>query len=328
MAITFTCESCEARFSVADRLAGKKARCKGCGRVLTIPEASRPVVAASTSPALARAAVGPGAKPMAWLDAVTSQVALKPITMDKLQALGRTAPRRPSMFEEDENTPAGPYDLLSAPNLPAVDAARAATGRAAPRIVQDYRNALLPFQRLFRKLNEWAFVVSAPFLAIFMLAVAARNYSWAVLGATAIVLLNLSRLGTGLLNLFMIPFRDNPVQGVLFLIPPFTVVYCIQNWNRVRKPVERVIGPALTIGLVVAAFAFLPFLNGGKKTEGTIAERLKAGASSLDAKVQEKLGNPDLDGLKQDARGVLDKVQQGLNPAGGGTGPDTPKDPN
>ncbi|MFO0960954.1 MAG: hypothetical protein U0800_26535 [Isosphaeraceae bacterium] len=192
---------------------------------------------------------------------------------------------------------------------------------------------MLHVQRLFRALNEWAFIASAPFLAILLLAIAARSYSWAVLGATAVVLLNLTRLVTGLINLVVIPFRDSPVQGVLFLIPPMTVVYCIQNWKRVRKPVGRLLGPALTIGLVVVAFAFLPFLNGGKKTEGSVADRLKAGASSLETKIQGKLGDPDLGRLKEDAQGVLDKAQRGLNPSGpgpappAGTGPDNPEAP-
>lgn len=329
MAITFSCESCGARFSVAERLAGKKARCKGCGKTLAIPEQSTPVVATSPAAALASAAVGPNAKPLAWLNAVTSQVALKPITVEKLQALGRSAPKKKSMFEEDENTPAGPYDLLSAPHLPAVERAG---GNAPPRVVQEtvagYRNALLMVQRLFRTLNEWAFVASAPFLAILMLAIAARNYSWAVLGATVVVLLNLTRLVTGFMNLVVIPFRENPVQGVLFLIPPITVWYCVQNWNRVRKPVERLMGPALTIGLIILAFAFLPFLNGGKKPEGSVTDKLKAGASSLESKIQGKLDNPDLGKLKGEAREAIDKISGELNPAGGNANPtavDPPK---
>src|SRR4051794_29389768 len=37
MSISFQCDGCGKTFSVADELAGKAARCKQCGRRLTIP---------------------------------------------------------------------------------------------------------------------------------------------------------------------------------------------------------------------------------------------------------------------------------------------------
>jgi hypothetical protein len=43
MAITFACESCGKTFHVADTLAGKKARCKQCGRTMRIPAGGPPV---------------------------------------------------------------------------------------------------------------------------------------------------------------------------------------------------------------------------------------------------------------------------------------------
>ncbi len=39
MAVTFTCE-CGKKFSVNDKLAGKRGKCKACGQTLIIPRTS------------------------------------------------------------------------------------------------------------------------------------------------------------------------------------------------------------------------------------------------------------------------------------------------
>jgi hypothetical protein len=308
MTITFACKSCGARFTVADRLAGKKARCKGCGRTMMIPAQSQSAVTASSSPALAGAAVGPGARPLNWLDAVTSQVALKPITMEQMSVLRK--PKERSPYEDDG--PAGPYAMASMPSLPAVERA---TGRPAGALTRGYRNALLEVQRLFRRLNEWAFLASAPFLFILIMAILLRNHTWAALGATGVVLLNVGRLAAGLANLVVIPFRDSPVQGVMFLIPPLTFVYIAQNWARVRKPVERVIGPILWVGLVVLAFAFVPFLR-NSKADASVAERLKGGAESLQGEMKGQLDRAGVDRIEKSAREALDKAKDQVEKSG------------
>lgn len=82
-------------------------------------------------------------------------------------------------------------------------------------------------QHVFRWVNESAYLVSVPFLICLILGLAVSNHSLMVLGATAVVLLNLGRIIAGLANLVVIPFRDSPVQGVLFLIPPLTFVYLV-----------------------------------------------------------------------------------------------------
>ncbi len=308
MTIAFACDSCGARFTVADRLAGKKARCKVCGKTMMIPSASQPVAKASSSPALAAAAVGPGARPLNWLDAVTSQVALKPITMEQLSVLRRP---KPSPLDDDDGAP-GPYDLLSAPALPAVERA---AGRPPNALVQGYRGGLLEVQRLFRRLNEWAFVASAPFLAILMLAIPLRSYSWAVLGATGVVLLNIGRLVAGLANLVVIPFRDSPVQGVMFLVPPLTFVYLAQNWGRVRKPVERVVGPIFWVGLVVLAFAFVPWLRSGK-SDASVAEKLKSSVGTLKGEMKGQLDKAGVDQISRGAQGALNEAKERIEKSG------------
>jgi len=68
-------------------------------------------------------------------------------------------------------------------------------------------------------------------------------------------LLNIGRIAAGLANLVVIPFRESPIQGIRFLIPPITFIYLAQRWSKVRKPVQRIVGPILTIGLVTLALA-------------------------------------------------------------------------
>jgi nitrate reductase NapAB chaperone NapD len=43
MSISFACEECGKSFTIDDKFAGKKGRCKGCGAVMQIPEAGTPV---------------------------------------------------------------------------------------------------------------------------------------------------------------------------------------------------------------------------------------------------------------------------------------------
>ena len=59
-----------------------------------------------------------------------------------------------------------------------------------------------------------------------------------------------------------------------------------------KKPVRRVTEPALTIGLVVLAFTFIPWLSSGQSAKGSIADRIRAGAEDL----------------KKEMKGEVDKV--------------------
>ena len=94
-----------------------------------------------------------------------------------------------------------------------------------------------------------------------------------VLGATVVVLLNIGRVAAGVANLVVIPFRESPIQGILFLIPPITFFYLYQNWYKVHRRVKRIIGPVFTIVLVVAAFVVEPWLRDGEAQQGSPGER-------------------------------------------------------
>ena len=220
-------------------------------------------------------------RPISWIDAVNSHVALAPITAIDLKAL----PEKPSPLD-DPSTP-GPYKLASAPSLPAY---RERADKPAGPVTLGYRQSLVRIQRLFRWINESAYLVSVPFLMCLLLGLALQNHGLVVLGASAVVLLNIGRIAAGLANLVVIPFRESPIQGILFLIPPITFIYLAQRWSKVRKPVQRIVGPILTIGLVALALAAEPWLKGKGKAQGSIEEQARSGLHSMKTNTKGQLG--------------------------------------
>jgi hypothetical protein len=218
-------------------------------------------------------------RPLNWLEAVNSQVALAPITADGMPALRR----RPSPL--DEPSIAGPYKLATAPSLPALEAGR---GHAAGAVTRGYRQGVGSIQRLFRWINESAYLVSVPFLMLTLLGLVIGNHSLLAMGATAVVVLNIGRIVAGLANLVAIAFRESPLQGVFFLIPPITFFYLYQNWHKVRKPVKRIVGPILTILMVGLAFAAEPWLRGDAQAKGSMTEQLRSGLQSASKEIQGK----------------------------------------
>jgi hypothetical protein len=163
-----------------------------------------------------------------------------------------------------------------------------------------------------------------PFLALLIFGVLVHNRPLVMLGSTLVVLLNLGRLATGLANLILIPFRDNPILGVLFFIPPITVVYCIANWKRVKKPVKRIIEPALTLAAVVLAFTFVPWLHGARpRSTGDLNAELRQGVEELESDIRKQVGTlpSELRNLPGRAQELLKKSTSGDSRGEGGKTP-------
>jgi len=265
MSIVFFCQSCGSRFDVDPRAAGKQGRCKKCGQRMTVPKAEE-IASMAAMPALAMAGSGAvaGAAPEAnWLAKMTSKVGLAPITIDRMPA----GYRKPSPYDDDL-ADSKPYALATPERRPTSGGASGAAGA----VVRVWRGQLGGVQKLFRKINETAYLVSIPFLMILLLGAAVRNRPLALFGATVVVLLNIGRLVSGFANLAVIPFRD----GI--------------NLKKMKKPFRRVIEPAVTIGLVVLAFTFIPWLSGGGAAKGTIRDRLSNSARDLGREMEGKVG--------------------------------------
>lgn len=306
MAIVFACQSCGSRFELDDRFAGKAGRCKHCGERMTIPsngaaEAPGLKLAPAAAPAAQPRATATAGRAPTWIDAVNSQIGLAPLSVQTIPA-ARTAGRPASPLDDASFT--GLYQVRSAPELP-----RAAGSGKAAELHNFYRRQVGSFQRVFRWLNDAAYLVSVPFIILLLLGAMVRNRPLALFGATVVVLLNIGRLVTGLVNLVAIPFRDSPAQGVMFLVPPLTFVYIAQHYKRLRKALRRVGGPLATLALVALVFAFVPWLTRGEKAaQGDLRERLNTGLQNIEQDVREqadRVRNLDANQLKEKAEGAL-----------------------
>ncbi len=191
-------------------------------------------------------------------------------------------------------------------------------------VLRIWRKQLGNIQKVFRTINQAAYLISVPFLMILIFGAVVKNHQIAIFGATFVVLVNIVRLASGAANLAVIPFRD----GI--------------NTGKMKKPIRRVIEPAITIGLVVIAFTFIPWLSVGQTAKGSIADRIRSGAKELKQEIKgevsrvvdvEKIGSQAQEKLKElgDKAGALNvQAQEKLKELGSsssGSGGSTTKTP-
>jgi hypothetical protein len=193
-------------------------------------------------------------------------VGLAPITIDRMPA----GHKRPAMFAEDDLADSKPYVLAK----PERRQSGGGGHKSAGVVTRVWRGQLGGLQKLFRKLNQAAYLVSIPFLMVLVFGTVVGNRPTALFGATVVVLLNIGRLVAGAANLAVVPLRD----GI--------------DFKKMKKPLGRVIEPAATIVLVALAFTFIPWLSSAEAAKGSIADRIRSGA----------------DALKKDMKGQVDQV--------------------
>lgn len=322
MSIVFFCQSCGARFDVDDRAAGKQGRCKHCHQRMVVPRAASLASLAATphlamssaprgGPAAATAEAEAGSN---WLAQLTSQAALAPLTVDRMPGLRKPVPKPTPM---DDLGDSKPYAVVAAPKV-----RRIAPGSSKPagqaKIV--WRTQVGSIQRAFRWINETAYLISVPFIMLIFLGAMMHSRPLALFGAGIVVLLNVGRIVSGVANIVVIPFRESPVKGVLFLIPPITFFYMANHWNKLRRPTQRVLGPILTIGLVILAFTFIPSLAGAGASSGDLKSRLKASVQDVRGAIKSNAAQVeglDLESLVKpapDLKPPADAAADGPNP--------------
>ena len=333
MNIVFFCQSCGARFEVPPASAGKKGRCKKCGQMMAIPRA-RELASMEALPALAMAGAGvasgaarvgagadargaKGGDSLEWLAAAPSDVALAPLTVDGLSVGGRKRPIKPKY--DDDLGDSKPYEL--AKPLKAASPSAYSGGKAAGGVKMAWRKELGIVQRAFRWLNETAYLVSVPFLMLILFGAIIKSRPLALLGATAVVLLNIGRIVAGMANLLVVPFREGISQGVMFLIPPLTFFYLSKHWNKLKKPTMRIVAPVLTIAAVFVAFTFIPSLRQDGKAPATadLKGQLKEGVTSLKGEIigeVEKARSLDIEALGKEAAGKVREAAGKVNSIG------------
>jgi DNA-directed RNA polymerase subunit RPC12/RpoP len=354
MKITFSCGNCRSQFTVDGQLAGRSARCKKCGEKFVIPATStvappprsapsdrarssipptgrtldprrgsmatsRPKSATGSAPAQAE---GVASRSIGWLDAVNSQIALKPVTMMSMPA----ARKRAREEEEEDEGPAEykvviPRDMRKRSAIVTKPAEIAAASYLEG--IRSYRQFFNMLAILFRWINETAYGVSLIFLNVAIVGAIMSRHSLVVLGISLVVMLNVIQLIAGAANLIAIHFRGNIVRGLLFLIPPITVYYLWTGRFRWNKAIHRVTGPMVWLVVVIAAYSYIPWLNGSKsgkeswkgavetirKDVKETMSGLKEKAADLKEKVPGELEKLNLDDLKKSADEAVDDLK-------------------
>jgi hypothetical protein len=285
MGVVFFCQSCGSRFEVEARLAGKKGRCKHCGQYMTVPKAEQ-LASSASMPAMAMAGAGvgavaagrlsslgnagpgarvaaPGAQSMRdWLNASVSKIGLAPLSVPAMKKRAFL----PSALDDAEDSK--PYVL----EKPDRREARGHGGGPPNVVLAAWRHEMGTIQKVFRWLNESAYLVSIPFVIILLFGIAVKANAIAIFGAAFVVLLNIGRIVAGVANLAVIPLRDG------------------FNLKKFKRPLRRVIEPVVTIAVVVLAFTFIPWLSKTKGSTGPISDRIRRAAEALEKDIQGELG--------------------------------------
>lgn len=298
MKITFACPNCAKPLVADESLAGRKGRCRHCGQSAVVPANGQPsrgpkgapvtdwrtAVASQLAPATghatavasrasaSRASAGPAAD-------ATGDYKLRPVTPVNVPKLAA------SEWDDAELGPAVDSSLGAIFTMP-VTVAPSSAARPVPTgpstVFLAYRSFFSLLVRATTWISETSYTVS---FVLIILAVASGmigRHSLAAMGCGAIVALNLVGLAGDLASLVTLSFRKNPLQGVLFLIPPFTLYYLWSDWQRYRDTVSRMRIPLVMLSVVVAAYMFVPWLHGGKESTGPINESVKRVTDALD----------------------------------------------
>jgi hypothetical protein len=308
MSIVFFCQSCGARFEVADRAASKKGRCKKCGQLVRIPQAEQlaslrgmpAVTAAALTRGSSTASASESSPLTSWLNSGESDVGLAPlsVTVKRLPSEWKRGGAAPPI--DDDLGDSKPY-LLKKPTREERRAARRRTGQSGPAnvLVRFWRHETGTVQKIFRWLNDSAYLVSIPFMMILLAAVVLRNRPIALGAATVVVLLNIGRLGAGVVNLAIVPLRDG------------------FDARKYKKPLRRVLGPVATVGLVILAFTFIPWLRNPGASSGSVVDRVRQEAESLQQEMQgevklavDKAKTLDARQIEEAARAKLKSLNQ------------------
>jgi hypothetical protein len=168
----------------------------------------------------------------------------------------------------------------------------------ATSILVAYRVFFGLLGRLTTWISETSYTIS---FILIILAVASGmigRHSLAAMVCGAIVALNLVGLAGDITSLVTLSFRKNPLQGALFLVPPFTLFYLWTDWYRYRDTVLRMRIPLMTLALVVAAYAYVPWLRGGIKAELPGVESVEKAVDAVEGELAGQKGVLD-EGLKK-----------------------------
>ena len=145
-----------------------------------------------------------------------------------------------------------------------------------------------------RKVSDYAYLISLPFLLLMLTAIIFQKRELAIAAGVAVVLLNLVRLVLDGFVLVTLAFKNGPVEGVLFFIPPLTFYYLSKRGKVMRDALTRFLGGAMPILAVLLLAIFVPWLRGGTDGESKAvkADRLRSGIQDVREQIKTRIETP------------------------------------
>ena len=268
--IVFSCRQCATRFKVPDGLAGKQARCKKCGQTLQVPSAPVAVAAVAATGLFRMGAMQPDQPPSGQKppeskprvqSAAPSSIRLAPISVADIQAVTE---RRRLQEEED----AVEYELEKPLDEPIASLPRKIS-QPRGRIFWGRGGIAEVLLIALRKFSDYAYLISVPFLLLMLLAIILKQRELAVLAGVIVILLNVVRLGLDGFVLVTLAFKNGPVEGVLFFMPPLTFYYLSKRGKVMQEAMKRFLSGALPIIGVLLLAIFVPWLRGGGEEDAS-----------------------------------------------------------
>ena len=221
---------------------------------------------------------------------VTSGYSLRPVTPTAVPTLTKAA--TDAAAAKARRRDAAPEPMPEEDFEPtAAPVARLSPGRGAYEptpFVQAYRWAFGHLVRVSTWISETSYTIS---FIVIILAIACGmtgRHTLAQWGTLAIIALNLVGLAGDVASLVILSFRRSPLQGALFLVPPFTLYYLWTDWQRYRDAVGRMRIPLVTLAAVAAAYLLVPWLRGGPAGDGHVTEAVER----VIGEIEEDFGRP------------------------------------
>lgn len=297
--ISFACGSCGRRLAAPAPMAGRTGRCHGCGHRMVIP--------ASTA---AEAGVD-------WRRAVAGQLpgAVKPAPVPppapvaEGMSLGPVTPAAVPRVESTdwlEGVGAEEEFVVTRPEAPA-----RAVVTGPSELQRFYRSAFSLLVRASSRVSEASYTVSFLLLVLAIAAGIVGQHTVARVGVTAIVTFNLVGLLGDVVSLVTLSFRKSPLQGGLFLLPPCAAWFLWTDWTRYRETVGRMRIPLIMLGVVAAAYAFVPWLSGTAAIDGSVGGRVGRAVGALEsaAGLPEQEAEHDAEAARGFAEAIADRVR-------------------
>ena len=339
----FTCEHCGKRIKVAARSQGKRGRCSNCGQVIVIPHfagdthatdsthaqvtepppsrthahAHEPISSSDApfrlSPPESRPGPGVMRDPPVLVEPthlerhVTAEVfsEFELIAEDdnpESAALASPEIQRGLQQLEEFQTDRLPYELTGSPDESRLFRWDRASGPAGWLLV-NWRKGVGLVLRLLRVVDDWAYLISVPFIVLMVFAIAIANRGLVHTGAVVVVLANYGRFWADLLALFIRPFKEGPVHGLAFLFPPYGFYYLWTRWDKFKPTFRRILTSCIPILLVVLAYAYLPFINPASSDARSFPEKIRSGGRELVNEIRN-----DVKEIREDVRNLKKKT--------------------